>query len=50
MGNDGDVGITTAKTSKFYPHLDGEIIPTQPSEEGVRVPTIFGSSKLSVLP
>jgi hypothetical protein len=29
----------------FQPYVDGIVIPAQPSEVGVQVPAIFGSSK-----
>jgi hypothetical protein len=50
LGYDGDLSIATAETPQFAPYVDGEIIPTQPSEEGVRVPSIIGTSKFSNIP
>lgn len=44
IGIDGVIGADNAKTLQFAAHLDGTIIQVQPSDEGVRVPTIFGSS------
>jgi hypothetical protein len=41
------VSIANISTYDFTPYVDGKIVPTQPSQQGVRVPSIFGSSKLA---
>ena len=41
------VGVDNISTYDFTPYVDGKIVPTQPSQQGVRVPSIFGSSKLA---
>lgn len=46
LGNDGAIGTGGILTPQFAPYVDGEIVPAQPSQVGVRVPTIFGSNSL----
>jgi hypothetical protein len=47
LGHDGEIGVANINTLQFSPYVDGNVIPSQPSTEGVRVPTVFGSSKFS---
>ena len=41
----GTVGIGDSNQINFSPHVDGKLIPAQPSVVGVKVPTLFGTSK-----
>ncbi|KAH8816596.1 putative carboxylesterase [Xylogone sp. PMI_703] len=37
---------STILSSAFQPHVDGKLIPNEPSQVGVQVPSIFGSASM----
>ncbi len=43
------LGARGAESVHFAPFVDGKIVPAQPSEKGVRVPSIFGASTNNVI-
>ncbi|KAJ5316489.1 alpha/beta-hydrolase [Penicillium antarcticum] len=44
VGYYGALGVTSPKSHVFYPYVDGNVIPKDPYDSGVNVPTVFGSN------
>jgi hypothetical protein len=38
--------VGTVLSYVFEPYIDGQVVPKQPWQEGAKVPSIFGSSKI----
>ncbi|KAH8694181.1 Carboxylesterase [Talaromyces proteolyticus] len=44
IGYFGALGVTSPGSHSFYPYVDGNVIPEDPYNSGVNVPTVFGST------
>ena len=48
FGHDGFLSVRGPLQATIAPFVDGHIVPAQPSQVGVQVPAIFGSSKQTI--
>lgn len=44
-----ELGVTGPKSHVFYPYVDGNVIPKDPYDSGVNVPTVFGFSMYTTI-